>query len=121
MLKNITLSEEVCDFERLENVLSFCGVDSMLGQYPEGIEKLITENGKNISGGQKQRLMLARALYHDFDLLILDEPFSELDETAERTLLVKLKMLTQKGKMIIMITHNTSSLSFCNKLISLND
>jgi len=121
ILKNITLTEDSCDYSRLENVISFCGVDTMLGQYPEGIDKLITENGKNISGGQKQRLMLARALYHDFDLLILDEPFSELDETAEKTLLVKLKLLAQKGKMIIMITHNKSSLSFCNKLISLND
>jgi len=93
----------------------------MLRQYSESIDTMITENGKNISGGQKQRLMLARALYHDFDLLILDEPFSELDEVAEKTLLVKLKLLAQKGKMIIMITHNKSSLSFCNKLISLND
>ncbi|WP_158992520.1 ABC transporter ATP-binding protein [Mucilaginibacter sp. L196] len=121
ILKNITLTEDAYDYSRLENVLSFCGVDIMLSQYPEGIDKLITENGKNISGGQKQRLMLARALYHDFDLLILDEPFSELDETAEKTLLAKLKLLAQKGKMIIMITHNKSSLSFCNKLISLND
>ena len=121
ILKNITLTEDVYDSSRLENVLSFCGVDNMLGQYPEGINKLITENAKNISGGQKQRLMLARALYHDFDLLILDEPFSELDDVAEKTLLIKLKLLAQKGKMIIMITHNKSSLSFCNKLISLND
>ena len=121
ILKNITLTEGAYDYSRLENVLSFCGVDEMLGQYPEDIDKMITENGKNISGGQKQRLMLARALYHDFDLLILDEPFSELDEVAEKTLLVKLKLLAQKGKMIIMITHNKSSLSFCNKLISLND
>ncbi len=121
ILKNITLTEDACDYSRLEDVLSFCGVDTILSQYPEGIDKLITENGKNISGGQKQRLMLARALYHDFDLLILDEPFSELDETAEKELLIKLKAQAQKGKMIIMITHNKSSLSFCNKLISLND
>jgi len=121
ILKNITLTEGAYDSLRLENVLSFCGVDCMLRQYSESIDTMITENGKNISGGQKQRLMLARALYHDFDLLILDEPFSELDEVAEKTLLVKLKLLAQKGKMIIMITHNKSSLSFCNKLISLND
>ncbi|MHB8208914.1 ATP-binding cassette domain-containing protein [Mucilaginibacter sp.] len=121
ILKNIILTNGEYDSSRLDHVLSFCGVDNILGQYPEGIEKLITENGKNISGGQKQRLMLARALYHDFDLLILDEPFSELDDIAEKTLLVKLKLLAQKGKMIIMITHNKSSLLFCNKLISLND
>jgi ABC-type bacteriocin/lantibiotic exporter with double-glycine peptidase domain len=121
ILKNVTLTEGEYDIARLENVLSFCGIEHILNQYPEGIDKLITENGKNISGGQKQRLMLARALYHDFDLLILDEPFSELDEVSENSLLVKLKLMAQKGKMIIMITHNKASLSFCNKLISLND
>lgn len=121
ILKNVTLTEGEYDIARLENVLSFCGIEHILNQYPEGIDKLITENGKNISGGQKQRLMLARALYHDFDLLILDEPFSELDEVSENSLLVKLKLLAQKGKMIMMITHNKASLSFCNKLISLND
>lgn len=121
ILKNITLTEGPSDPSKLESVLSLCGIDNILSQYPEGMDKLITENGKNISGGQRQRLALARALYHDFDLLVLDEPFSELDEVSENSLLVKLKLLAQTGKMIMMITHNKSSLSFCNKIISLND
>ena len=45
----------------------------------EGYNKMITENGKNISGGQRQRIAIARALYKDADLIILDEPFNELD------------------------------------------
>jgi len=93
LLKNIILTDDLPDEERLADVLAFCGLDKLICQYPEGKNKLITENGKNISGGQKQRLMLARALYHDFDLLILDEPFSELDEVAEKTLLLKLKLI----------------------------
>jgi ABC-type multidrug transport system fused ATPase/permease subunit len=121
ILKNITLTEATYDAARLQDTLSFCGIDHLLAQYPKGIDKPITENGKNMSGGQKQRLALARALYHDFDLLVLDEPFSELDEVSENSLLVKLKLLAQTGKMIMMITHNKSSLSFCNKIISLND
>jgi ABC-type multidrug transport system fused ATPase/permease subunit len=120
ILKNVTLTEGEYDKKRLAEVFSFCGIDNMLALYPDGINKIITENGKNISGGQRQRLMLARALYHDFDLLILDEPFSEVDEIAEKCMLTKLKLLAQKGKMIIMITHNKASLSFCNKLISID-
>ena len=92
----------------------------MFDQNDDGIDKLITENGKNISGGQRQRLALARALYHDFDLLILDEPFSEIDERAENVLLGKIKSLAKTGKMILMITHNKASLSFCNKIISMD-
>ncbi|MGZ3754313.1 MAG: ATP-binding cassette domain-containing protein [Mucilaginibacter sp.] len=121
VLKNITLSDSDYDAVKLAEIVTFCGLDDMLAQYPEGVNKIITENGKNISGGQRQRMMLARALYHDFDLLIIDEPFSELDERAEHQLLTKLKQLTAKGKMILFITHNQASLAFCTQTILLHD
>ena len=120
ILKNVTLTDNVYDKDRLAKALSFCGIDSLTDQYPEGINKIITENGKNISGGQRQRLMLARALYHDFDLLILDEPFGEVDDVAEKEILAQLELLAKKGKMIIMITHNKESLLFCNKVVLLD-
>ncbi|WP_259068676.1 ATP-binding cassette domain-containing protein [Mucilaginibacter sp. X4EP1] len=120
ILKNVTLTDDVYDKDRLAKALSFSGIDSLTDQYPEGINKIITENGKNISGGQRQRIMLARALYHDFDLLILDEPFGEVDNVAERAMLAQLELLAKKGKMIIMITHNKESLSFCNKVVLLD-
>lgn len=121
VLKNITLSDAPPDEERLLHALQFCGLDKLLAQYPEGIHLVITENGKNISGGQRQRLMLARALYHDFDLLILDEPFSEMDNDAEQDILMRLCQLTKQGKMIILITHNKASLTFCNKVHLLDE
>jgi ABC-type bacteriocin/lantibiotic exporter with double-glycine peptidase domain len=121
ILKNVTLAEEGHDADKLTQVMQFCGIDAMLSHYPEGLNKLITENGKNVSGGQRQRMMLARALYHDFDLLILDEPFAEMDKEAEESILLKLKSLANKGKMIVLITHNKASLSFCNQVILLND
>ena len=120
VLKNITLTEGPYDSVRLNEALAFCGMDAVIRRYPEGLNKVITENGKNISGGQRQRLMLARALYPDFDLLVLDEPFSEMDETAEKAILTKLRLLAREGKMIIIITHNKASLSFCNKTILLD-
>jgi len=118
--RNITLTDEGYDADKLMETMTFCGIESMFDQNDDGIDKLITENGKNISGGQRQRLALARALYHDFDLLILDEPFSEIDERAENVLLGNIKSLAKTGKMILMITHNKASLSFCNKIISLD-
>ncbi len=120
ILKNITLSDVKYDRKKLDEVLSFCGIDEALEKYPEGIEKIIKENGKNISGGQRQRIMLARALYHDFDLLILDEPFGEMDDCSEKMILVKLQELAKQGKMILFITHNKASLSYCNKIFSLD-
>jgi ABC-type multidrug transport system fused ATPase/permease subunit len=121
ILKNITLADDSYDRDKLREVISFCGIDQLLDKYPEGLEKTIKENGKNISGGQRQRIMLARALYHDFDLLILDEPFGEIDDSSEKALLIQLQGLAQKGKMILFITHNKTSLSFCNKIFSLDE
>src|SRR6202020_2147317 len=95
ILKNITLSDVKYNGKKLDEVLSFCGIDKALNKYPEGIEKIIKENGKNISGGQRQRIMLARALYHDFDLLILDEPFGEMDDQSEKTILTQLQGLAR--------------------------
>ncbi|MDB5062925.1 MAG: ATP-binding cassette protein [Mucilaginibacter sp.] len=117
ILKNITLTDDDYDAAKLAKAISICGIDCMLNEYADGINKQITENGKNISGGQRQRIVLARALYYDFDLLILDEPFSEIDTEAENTILTRLKQLTEQGKMVLFITHNTASLTFCNKII----
>ncbi|QKJ29912.1 ABC transporter ATP-binding protein [Mucilaginibacter mali] len=117
ILKNITLTEDGFDKARLDKALQISGLDVLLNTFPEGIDKLIKEHGKNISGGQRQRVALARALYHDHDLLILDEPFSELDEDAEREILTRLGSDNTKGIMVLLITHNKASLCFCNKII----
>jgi ABC-type multidrug transport system fused ATPase/permease subunit len=121
ILKNITLSDTTYDTARLEEAMDFCDLKQLIAQYPNGLDHLITEDGKNISGGQRQRIVLARAIYHDFDLLILDEPFSELDEASERKMLSKLAGLAKDGKIVLMITHNKIGLTFCNKIISLDE
>jgi ABC-type bacteriocin/lantibiotic exporter with double-glycine peptidase domain len=118
---NITLQEKDYDEQRLEKVIAICGLCNLINQYPEGLERGITENGKNLSGGQRQRIMLARALYYDFDLLIMDEPFGEMDQQSENEILDTLKQLALDGKMILFITHNKAGLSFCNKIVSLDD
>lgn len=121
ILRNITLNEKPVDFQKTEEVIRVTGLSELITNCPEGFNKVITENGKNLSGGQRQRLMMARALYKSFDLLILDEPFSELDRDSENCLLNYLNELALAGKMILLITHNKESLSFCNKIISLDE
>lgn len=119
--RNITLQNEGYDEAKLSEVIHFCGLSSLNGHHTHGGDQLITENGRNLSGGQRQRVMLARALYHGFDLLILDEPFGELDQAAENAILEKLRSLASAGKMILFVTHNKQSLSYCNKLASFNE
>jgi ABC-type multidrug transport system fused ATPase/permease subunit len=121
VLKNITLEDGDYNSGKLKEVADFCGLDLILDQYPERWKGVITENGKNLSGGQRQRIMLARALYHDFDLLILDEPFGEMDQVSENGILEKLQQLAGRGKTILFITHNKQSLAWCNKIVSFDE
>lgn len=121
LLTNITFSNTGVDRERLEYAITASGLTEIIAQYPEGLKKIITENGKNISGGQRQRIVIARALYKKADLIILDEPFNELDNASENKLLLHLQELAQEGKIVILITHHKKSFIFCNKIISLDD
>jgi ABC-type transport system involved in cytochrome bd biosynthesis fused ATPase/permease subunit len=121
VLHNITLQEEDPDLDKLNNIIKVTGLCEITGGTTEGLQKKITEEGKNISGGQRQRIALARALYKNSDLIILDEPFNELDQKSENCILTHLKELAQSGKMILLITHDKESLSYCSKIVSLDE
>jgi ABC-type multidrug transport system fused ATPase/permease subunit len=120
VLRNITMEEDCIEPRTLSFVIDIAGVNELVGPGEDRSQKMITENGKNISGGQQQRVALARALYKDADLILLDEPFNELDPASELLLLEYFKQLAQKGKVVMMVTHNRRALSFCNKTVSLD-
>jgi len=120
LVKNIILDDDGYDHPKFHDAARFAGLEHFLGNSPDEYHKQITENGRNISGGQRQRIALARAIYKDADLIILDEPFNELDEESENMIFNHCKKLTQKGKLILLITHNTAILSHCNQIISLH-
>ncbi len=121
LLKNITLEDDKYNNDNLQQALNISGLDQLLQKFPEGLEKIITENGKNISGGQQQRVAIARALYKNAEIILLDEPFNELDDESTHSLLTHFQKLSAAGKTIVMITHDKKSLSFCNKVISLDE
>jgi len=121
ILKNIVLDEKPHDAQKLEQALNISGLKDFLAGLTDGVSKLITENGKNISGGQQQRIAIARAIYKDADLVFLDEPFNELDEASTVSLINYFKELSSSGKIVVMITHDSKSLSYCNKIISLDE
>jgi ABC-type bacteriocin/lantibiotic exporter with double-glycine peptidase domain len=120
ILVNITLQEQGYDEERLKDVVALSGLDEVIRKLPGGLQATVTENGKNISGGQRQRIAIARALYKQADLILLDEPFSELDDLAEERLLRRFAQLAEAGKLVIMITHNKQSLAWCTNTLSLD-
>jgi ABC-type bacteriocin/lantibiotic exporter with double-glycine peptidase domain len=117
---NILLGQH-SDEQKLAAILSVTGVDKFINQHPDGINTILAENGKNISGGQQQRIIIARTLYKDADLIILDEPFNELDRASVDELLNYLDKLAKSGKIVLLVTHDRDSLSFCNKIIPLDE
>ena len=80
----------------------------------------INPGGIDLSGGEAQKLMLARALYKDAPILVLDEPTSALDPVAESELYRKYNSLT-KNKTSIFISHRLASTQFCDRIILLDD
>jgi len=97
------------------------GVHDMILRLPQGYETVLGDGGTGLSGGQTQRIGLARALYGDPALVVLDEPNSNLDDSGEDALVAAINDLRQRGKSVVVITHRTSLISRTNTLLVLQD
>jgi ATP-binding cassette, subfamily B, bacterial PglK len=111
--------EYLIDEEKINNALNGAGLGKFVSQLPDGIRTMIGERGSNISGGQRQRLLIARALYRDAKILIFDEAMSELDITSEQEVLRTISRLNLEGKTVLIVSHHIGALSGCNKIYSL--
>jgi ATP-binding cassette, subfamily C, bacterial len=85
---------------------------------PQGLDSIVGERGSLVSGGERQRLALARALLRMPRLLILDEGTNAIDIASERQILTQLMDLTPRPT-IIMIAHRSESLVFCDQVFTL--
>jgi len=110
--------DEHIDDKRVEECLKMAQVYDFIETLPDGINNLIGENGIRLSGGQRQRIGIARALYHNPEVLILDEATSALDHETETAFIDALNNL--KGKLtIIMIAHRLTTVENCDEIITL--
>lgn len=118
LIENITLkSNEVTDelISQIYNLVSFCSLEDVVSSIG-GLNGFISEGGKNLSTGQKQRIILARSLFKNPDILFLDEATSALNSKLEHILMER---LLKKGITIIMISHNEELKKYSNNIISL--
>ena len=112
------------DLEKAETCMRQAGLGAKIDALPDGIHtklnKKVHENGTELSGGEAQKLMLARALYKDAPLLILDEPTAALDPIAESKIYNEFNVMA-KNKTSLFISHRLASTSFCDRIILLEN
>ncbi|MBQ8897500.1 MAG: ABC transporter ATP-binding protein [Clostridia bacterium] len=122
--ENVSQQTHGADTERINAALDSAGLTEAVNDLPGGIH---THMGRNVfpdgvlfSGGQTQRLMLARALYKNGPILILDEPTAALDPIAENSIYMKYRDMT-RDKTSLFISHRLASTRFCDRIIFLSD
>lgn len=116
IIENISLSMGKPDVEKAESLLTTVGLKTFVDSLPMGIFTKIGVDGIEMSGGQKQRLMIARALYKNPDILFLDEATSSLDANNERSIVSNIN-LYGKGKTIVIAAHRLSTVQNADKIV----
>ncbi|MBW4509605.1 MAG: ABC transporter ATP-binding protein/permease [Scytonematopsis contorta HA4267-MV1] len=113
--KNIAFGvpENLIDQKRLNNAIKAAQLEELVERLPKGIQTMVGERGVLLSGGQRQRIGIARALYHEREILILDEATAALDNETEA--LVTQAMQSLSGlKTLIIIAHRLSTIEHCD-------
>ncbi len=123
ILQNIAFAENQNDIDigRVEESIKFSKLQNLVNEKVDGYNFNIGEDGKNISGGQRQRIVLARAIYRKADLIIFDEATSALDKNTENEILSDIKDNFHKKKTLIISTHKSDTLYFCDKVLNIDD
>lgn len=116
ILNNITLFKEVAKKE-LEKVIRITGIDKFLKEKNISLNFLLEENGHNISGGERQRILLARALLQNKKILILDETTNGIDTLSEENIVRKVK--EEYDVTLILISHRYDNLKLFNKVFEI--
>ena len=122
ILKNIIFldDENKIDKNRLENAIHYSSLSEFINELSLGINTSVGEGGAFLSGGQIQRIILARVLYNDPEILILDEFTNSLDPESENHILEKLNLLKiEKNKNLFIISHKMKPLKLCDEIIVL--
>ncbi|MFJ2981027.1 MULTISPECIES: type I secretion system permease/ATPase [unclassified Pseudomonas] len=117
---NLTLGARHISDARMLEVAELTGVSELARQHPQGFDRPVGERGQLLSGGQRQAVLLARALLLEPPILILDEPTSHMDNSSEEQLRQRL-LGWVPGKTLLLVTHRTSMLSLVDRLLVLDN
>ena len=117
--ENIARLEQSPDSEKIIAAARKAAAHEMILQLPEGYDTVVSPSGGQLSGGQLQRVGLARALYSDPVLLVLDEPNSNLDNVGNSALNQAIKQMKEQGKCVLVMAHRPAAIQECDHVLML--
>ena len=121
---NITINDSInqksITEKKVRTAAKQANIDKYINKLDKSYKTKIGENGIRLSGGQNKRIAIARAFFHDRQIIVMDEATSSLDIETESMILDQLRIL-KKNKTIILITHNPNTLKYCDKIFKIND
>ncbi|MDC7786703.1 type I secretion system permease/ATPase [Rhodoplanes sp. TEM] len=123
-----TIADNIARFdpdtpERIERIIAaaeLAGIQDLVKALPEGYNTRVGPGGHVLSGGQRNRIAIARAVYGDPSLVVLDEPNSNLDAFGEQALTSMIQKLQASGTTVVIITHKVNILNVCDDILVLN-
>jgi len=120
VLENIRLGRPDATMEEVQRAARDAGADRFIEQFPDGYAALVGEQGQGLSGGQIQRIALARAFLRDASLVILDEPTASLDRESERLVLEGMERLA-RDRTVLVIAHRLHTVRHADRILVLNE
>lgn len=116
ILNNIAVGDEDVDYSRLRYATKTAEIEDFIMSLPLGYQTKIGMEGNGISTGQRQRILIARAIYKNPDILFLDEATNSLDATNERLIIENLNKF-YKGKTVVIVAHRLSTVKYANNIV----
>lgn len=117
---NISLSDDYPDMDRVRNATNIANIDEFIQSLPMGYDTKIGVEGQDLSSGQKQRILIARAVYKKTKFLLFDEATNSLDANNEKIIHERLERLFL-DKTVVVVAHRLSTVKNADNIIVIND